>query len=262
MAMLGAACSPCCSRQSCGRPHLSPYSVEAGGFSSWDFRCGRPASIPQFSVNGPCAPSNSEIRTASQALCGAVGCLGQYRTNGEVTSVYNLGGNKEMTNLFFYSSNPPNDSRTELGAVIFFPPMFYQLDIGFLYNSFSGLWSWTFRASARINVPPLPAWWFTSVEPFYSQTVTDKKCVYMLESFDDPYFHLPSPTLFVFSSVGITVDLGTSSQVFPWTGRSTGSFGYNLSDFITSDFVITVRRYFSCFKNCVYTTNLCCNPLP
>ena len=76
-------------------------------------------------------------------------------------------------------------------------------------------------------------------------------------------FHLVSPTTFTFGENGVRVyysGIGVSSPglLYSWGGGE-DSGGANA---VVGGNPITIKTYFSCFNNCDYSTNLCCNPLP
>jgi hypothetical protein len=254
----------CCGGGSCGFPYLAAYSVEVNGYTSWAFRCGRPAGT---SASGPpnsvWTPSSS-IRNSQTQQCDAVG--GYYGVIGSssLQQGYELGGGTLILQSEFQSSSTSQTTISPLGARFGGAGLGVGTQLSINQTTDSGLVSWTFRASCSGQSGRR----WRNITSFYSQTTEDKKCVSdtSLSCCGGPdFFHLPTPTTFSFSQDGVTVDFGGASQVYSWTSGVVNS-GQGYTNFLASDFDgtpnVVIQKYTACFANCDYSTNLCCNPLP
>jgi hypothetical protein len=262
----------CCTAEPCGFPYLSPYSVEVSGYTSWAFRCGRPAGT---SASGGGSGSyvytpSDRIRTAATALCDAVGGLYYPISNGSIIGGFALGGGHTITNDYFRPASQSSNTYTLSPLAAIYGPLSgqsgarIQLDINHTVNQGTGLVSWTFRASGSGD----SGYRWRNATPFYSQTLENRKCVNDASlncCGGAEFFHLPTPTTFSFSHSGVTVGYNGSSELYPWTSYQI-NFSYGYSSLLASDFDGTydavIQKYTACFANCNYSTNLCCNPLP
>jgi hypothetical protein len=253
----------CCGGGSCGFPNLAPYSVEVNGYTSWAFRCGRPAGTSESGPPNSVWTPSSEIRNSQTQQCAAVG--GYYGVIGSssLVAAYELGGGTTILENQFQSSSTSQTTMSPLGARFGGAGgVNATIQLSINQTTDSGLVSWTFRAS--FNGGSARRW--RNSTSFYSQTTEDKKCVSdtSLSCCGGPdFFHLPTPTIFSFSQYGVTVDFGGASQLYSWSGLAINS-GY--TEFLASDFDgtpnVVIQKYTACFANCDYSTNLCCNPLP
>ena len=256
-----------CCGGTCSVPLLAAYAVEYETFSSWEARCGTPAGFPFFAgVSGPPGWYSRGVLTAANASLGATRVA--YFRIGSVNQTeesYLLGGSFDIPERGFSFKNTDNRVfNTPLGASIYnathdqygntTSSREIYLDVNFSFSSATGLYSWTFRLA--YNKPFLAKAW-TAIHPFYSQTSEDKKCVSdsTLSPCNERDFHLPSDVLFSCASSGVSVTVGGQTTSYGWAASN--PFPMIISETVD----IWVRRKFSCFQNCDFSTNLCC-PLP
>lgn len=108
---------------------------------------------------------------------------------------------------------------------------------------------------------------------FHSQVmeggiITDHKCVQgdSLVCCDTEQvrrrFHLPTPLTFTTSPSGITASFSGGSTFVPWIQGDMPPAIADPSNTFYREHTVTVVANTACFRNCDYSTNLCCNPLP
>lgn len=256
-----------CCGGTCSVPLLAAYAVEYETFSSWEARCGTPAGFPFFAgVSGPPGWYSNGVLTAANASLGATR-VGYFRIGSvnQIEESYTLGGSFNIPERGFSFNNTDNRVfNTPLGAGIINATYDQYgnltslreiyLDVNFSFSSATGLYSWTFRLAYGTFSEKA----YTTINPFYSQTSEDKKCVSsstLSPCNDISYFHLPSDVLFSTASSGVSVTVGGQTTSYGWAARN--PFPMTFSGNID----IWIRRKFSCFQNCDFSTNLCC-PLP
>lgn len=262
----------CC--QECGCPDFSAYSVTFKNVSSYDFRCGRPSSIPASQT------SDANIVTASQAETHAV--RGFFKSTANSYPIFDcfIGG---RTPTSFFSPNPdPLSSFHPIGVFYaeegLFPssPTFYE---DYLVLSIScGNSGWRFNASVLRNEQfssglkqsdTSQANIFNKV--FFAKNDAAVPCVSAPSltacstSIDprDPAFHIQSPVVFSFSQNLVTVQYGSTELSFPWVKAvPQGSRPDGTVIPLPTLSPVTIEIMSSCFADCDFSTNLCCNPLP
>ena len=241
--------------------------MEFEEYSSWEARCGTPAGFPfKSGSTGSDGWYSFGVLTAADAALGATRVRYFRIESNDVVESYLVGGTFDIPGTAFSFQNQPNIN-TPLGASILlqeydqnFSLVYFDqvyLDVNFSLSSATGLYSWAFRLAAQHfdGGSSEKAW--TSSHPFYSQTSDDQKCISSstLSPCRDSDFHLPSDVLFSCTKTGVSVTVGGQTTSYGWAANSPALT-------FTRTFDIWIRRKFSCFQDCDFETNLCCNPLP